>query len=116
MLRGNHYEREKSEDSNLARRQESVSCNVSGDNDENLYSNPRENRSNNSAAHGQNSAGTNSSAELNRLSGELNLRISKEKDEIMNSISVQIQRAFNDAISNQVLPQIQNAFKAGSDM
>ena len=35
-------------------------------------------------------------------------------DEMMNSVSVQIQRANNDAISNQVLPQIQNAFKAGS--
>ena len=30
-------------------------------------------------------------------------------DEIMKSVSVQIQRAINDAISNQVLPQIQNA-------
>ena len=33
---------------------------------------------------------------------------------MMNSVSGQIQRAINDAISNQVLPQIQNAFKAGS--
>ena len=35
-------------------------------------------------------------------------------DEMMNSVSVQIQRATSDAISNQVLPQIQNALKAGS--
>ena len=35
-------------------------------------------------------------------------------DEMMNSVSVQIQRAINDAISNQVLPQIQNAIVAGS--
>ena len=33
---------------------------------------------------------------------------------MMNSVSVQIQRAINDAISNQVLPQIQNTFKAES--
>ena len=33
---------------------------------------------------------------------------------VMNSVSVQIQRAINDAISNQVLPQIQNALRAGS--
>ena len=34
---------------------------------------------------------------------------------MMNSVSVQIQRAaINDAISNQVLPQIQNVIKAGS--
>ena len=35
-------------------------------------------------------------------------------EEMMNSVSVQIQRSINDAISNQILPQIQNAFKAGS--
>ena len=35
-------------------------------------------------------------------------------DEMMNSVSVKIQRAINDAISNQVLPQIQNAIMAGS--
>ena len=35
-------------------------------------------------------------------------------DEMMNSVSVQIERAVNDAISNQVLPQIQNAIMAGS--
>ena len=32
----------------------------------------------------------------------------------MNSVSVQIQRAISDAISTQVLPQIQNVMKAGS--
>ena len=32
----------------------------------------------------------------------------------MNSVSVQIQRAINDAISNQVLPQIQNTLRTGS--
>ena len=35
-------------------------------------------------------------------------------DEAMNSVSLQIRRAFNDAISNQVLPHIQNALRAGS--
>ena len=33
---------------------------------------------------------------------------------MMNSVSVQIQRAINDAISNQVLAQIQSAITAGS--
>ena len=33
---------------------------------------------------------------------------------MMNSVSVQIQRAINDAISSQVLHQIQNAIMAGS--
>ena len=71
-------------------------------------------KSSNSADHGQNSAGASSSAEINILSGEINSRISREMDELMNSVSVQIQRSISDAINNQVLPQIQNAFKAGS--
>ena len=33
---------------------------------------------------------------------------------MMNSVSVQIQRAINEAISSQILPQIQNAVMAGS--
>ena len=48
------------------------------------------------------------------MSSELISRISREMDEVMNSVSVQIQRAINDAISNQGLPQIQNAITAGS--
>ena len=35
-------------------------------------------------------------------------------DEMMNNVSFQIQRAINEAINNQVLPQIQNAMMAGS--
>ena len=65
-------------------------------------------------ANGQNSADVSSQAEINKLSSELNSRISREMDEMMNSVSVQIQRAINDAISNKVLPQIQNVILAGS--
>ena len=61
-----------------------------------------------------NSATGNSSAEINRLSSELNSRISREMDEMTNSVNVQIQRAISDAISTQVLPQIQNVIMAGS--
>ena len=35
-------------------------------------------------------------------------------NEMMNSVGIQFQRAINDAFSNEVLPKIQNAFKAGS--
>ena len=35
-------------------------------------------------------------------------------DEMMNSVSVQIQRAINDAFSSQILTQIQNAIMPGS--
>ena len=114
MLSGRDFDREKSEDSILARRPESVSYNASENNEENPHLDTRENRSCNSANNGQNSAGTSPSAEFNRLSDEIQSRISREMDELMNSFSVQIQRAINDAINNQVLPQIQNAFKAGS--
>ena len=67
-----------------------------------------------SANHGQNSTGGNSSAEINRLSSELNSRLSRELDEMMSSVNTQIQRAISDAISCQILPQIQSVLKAGS--
>ena len=63
---------------------------------------------------GHNSASGNSGAEINKLSSELNSRLSREMDEMMTSVNVQIQRAISDAISNQLLPQIQNALKFGS--
>ena len=46
----------------------------------------------------RNSVTANSSAEINRLSSELKSCISREMDEMMNSVRVQIQRAINDAI------------------
>ena len=113
MLGGNHFDTEKNEDSVLARRPESASCNAS-DNEENPHLNTRENRSCNSTDRGQNSTGASSSAEFKDLSGERTLRISREMDEMMKNVSVQIQRAINDAISNQIFPQTQNASKAGS--
>ena len=88
--------------------------NLFENNEENLYLNPRETESGDNVGLGQNSTSANSSAEIKRLSSELNSRISREMDEMMNSVSVQIQRANNDAISSQVLPQIQNALIAGS--
>ena len=81
---------------------------------ENIHGNPRAVNPGISADFDHNSVTANSSAEIDRLSSELNSRISREMDEMMNSVSVQIQRAINDAISNQVLPQIQNVIKAGS--
>ena len=67
-----------------------------------------------SANHGQNSTGGNSSAEINRLSSELNSRLSREIDDMMSSVNTQIQRAISDAISGQILPQIQSVLNAGS--
>ena len=66
--------------------------------------NTRENRSGKITDRGQNSTDASSRAEFNKLSGELNLGLSREMDEMMNSVSVPIQRAINDAISNQIMP------------
>ena len=111
MLGENHFnprERDKSLNSNLARRPESAISNGF----ENL--NPGIANLGLNDDFDRNSATVNSSAEINRLSSELNFRISNEMDEMMNSVNVQIQRAISDAISNQVLPKIQNAITAGS--
>ena len=86
-LGGTHFDREENEDIILARRPESASCNAS-DNEESPDLNTKENRSGNSTDRDQNSTGASSSAEFNKLSGELNLRISREMDEMMNSVSV----------------------------
>ena len=111
----NHLERGESDEfSDSIRRPDSPNYNALEGKEEYSYPNPGENRSNNNANYGYNSAGIDSSSEFERLSGELNLRISMEMGEVMNSVSAQIQRAINDAISNQVLPQIQNALRAGS--
>ena len=79
MLGGNHFDREESEDSILARRPESSNCNSSY-NEESPHLNTRENKSGNSTDRGQNSTGASSSAEFIKLSGELNLKISRETD------------------------------------
>ena len=61
ILGGNHFNREESEDSILARRPESVNSNAS---EKNLHLNTKENRSGNSADLGQNSTVASSSAEF----------------------------------------------------
>ena len=111
----NNMDREENIDSKLARRPESATSNNVVNDDENLNLNRRDISSGIIADYGQNLVGTISQAEINRLSSELNSRISREMmDEMMNSVSVHIQRAINNTISNQVLPHIQNAIMAGS--
>ena len=117
MLGGNHFntrEREGSSNSNLPRSSRSFSSNESKNEDGNIGRNQRNINSRTNTECDRNSVTGNSSAEINRLSSEPNSRISREMDEMMNSVSVQIQRAISDAISTQVLPQIQNIIMAGS--
>ena len=117
MLGENHYswnERNESIYSNQARRPRSVSGDELVNNGENNYLDAGSFGPGTSANHGQNSTGGNSSAEINRLSSELNSRLSRELDEMMSSVNTQIQRAISDAICGQILPQIQSVLNAGS--
>ena len=117
MLGENHFdavEIEESLNSNLARMPKSAHSNDVENDDENMYLNSGVINPGINADYGRNAASANFSAEIIRLSSELNSRIFKEIDEMMNSVSVEIQRAINDAISNQVLPQFQNTIMAGS--
>ena len=117
MLGENHFNdtgRDGSLDGTSIRRQESITSNNLENEEMNLYSDHRNLRVGTSAGYDQNSASIDSQAEINKLSSELNSRISREMDEMMNSVSSQIQRAISDAIHNQVLPQIQNVIMAGS--
>ena len=98
--------------SNLPRRSRSFACNESENEDGNIGRSKRNTDSRMNAECDRNSVTGDSSAEINRLSSKLNSRISREIDEMMNSVSIQIQRAISDAISTQVLPQIQNVIKA----
>ena len=66
------------------------------------------------AVPGHNSGSGNSNVEINRLSSELNSRLSREMDEMISSVDMQIQRAISDAARNQILPQIHNASRSGS--
>ena len=114
MLSERHSEREESANGNSARRPERVTNDMFENNAESVYLNNAEARPGVSTSQDQNSAGVNSNAEINKLSGEFNSRLSRETDDMMNSGNSQIQRAVSDAISNQKMPQIQNALKARS--
>ena len=117
MLGENHFnrnERDESDSSNFGRRPDSASADELENNGENRYSATRDIDPSDNAECGRISIGGNSSAEINKLSSELNSRLSRELDDMMCSVNSQIQRAISDAISNQILPQIQSALSAGS--
>ena len=117
MLGGNHFnrnERDESLSSNRAEMPENTFGNEFENDDENSYSEMRNVGPSTNANSDRNSTGGNSSAEINRLSSELNSRRSRELDEMMSSVNTQIQRAISDAISSQILPQIQSALNTGS--
>ena len=96
MLGEDHFdtrEREGSLNINLPRGSRSFASNESENEDGNMSRNQRITNSGANTEFDRNSATGNSSAEINRLSSELNSRISREMDEMMNSVNVPIQRA-----------------------
>ena len=113
MLGGNHLEGEKSEKSNFGRRPESPSYDTLMNHNGNSHPNSHEIGIRIYTQNGHNSGRTDSGIELNRLSGELIQRITREMSNIMSSVSSQIQRAMNEDINDQILPQIRAYLGAG---
>ena len=92
MLGENHFdgtERDESLERTSIRRQESVTSNNLENEGLGPYADYGNHRVGTSAIHDQNSASVDSQAEINKLSSELNSRISREMDEMMNSVSSQ---------------------------
>ena len=117
MLGENHFNdtrRDESLDGTSIRRQESIISNNLENEETDLHSDHRNLGIGTSTGYDRNSASIDSQAEINKLSSELNSRISREMDVMMDSVSSQIQRAISDAINNQILPQIQNVIMTGS--
>ena len=81
-------------------------------NESTSHSYSRENKIRGFAGH--NSGGTEYSSEFIRLSVELNQRITQEMDGLMSSVGIRIERAISEAITEQVLHQIQSFLRAGS--
>ena len=79
----------------------------------NSNSNSREDEIRGYAGNGHSSREADSSSEINRLSGEFNQRITQKMNILMNSVSSQFRRAINDAMNEQVLPQIQATLRSG---
>ena len=118
MLGENHFnrnERDGSFNSNHAEWSESALGDECENDDENRSLASRNFGTGIDAEYARNTASGNSSAEINRLSSELNSRLSRELNELMSSVNTQIQRTISDAISSQILPQIQTALSSGSD-
>ena len=113
MLGGNHSGRDEGEISNHDRRPESPSYDTLLNQNSNSPLNSHEAQIRTYAQKGQTSRDADSSSEFNRLSGDLNQRIIREVSHFMSTVSSQIQRAINEAISDQILPQIQVTLKSG---
>ena len=90
MLGENHFNgsgRDNSLNGTSIRRQNSIVSNNLEDEETNLHSENENLGIGTSAGYGHNSASLDSQAEINRLSSELNSRISREMDDMFNNVS-----------------------------
>ena len=112
MLGGNHLEMDDSETNNYGRRPKSPSDTLLNQ-ERNSHPNSHETETRTCAQNDQISREVDSGSEFNRLSGELNQRIIKEMNNSMITVKSRIQRATNEAISDQILPQIHATLTSG---
>ena len=111
---GNKLERKrKVKPSNFDRKRDSPCYDTSVNQNTNSHSNSLEAELRTYTQNVQKFRGTDSNCVLNRLSGELNQRRTQEMGDFMSTVSSHIQRAINEAISDQMLPQIQNTIESG---
>ena len=105
MLGGNNLVREESESNNSGRKPDGPCYDTSVNQNTNSHSKSRDGEIRIYAENGQSLRETDSSSEFNRLSGELNQKVTQEVGDFMSPVSSQIQRTINEAISEQILPQ-----------
>ena len=102
MIGSGLFQRENSEFGNSVRRPEIPSFDALIDHNSNSHSNSRENEIRGFTGNGRKNTQVDSGSEFIRLSGELNQRITQGMNALMSSVSLQIQRALNEAINEQV--------------
>ena len=109
----NFLEREESESRNFGRKPDSPCYDTSVNQNTKSHSKSREAQIRTCALNGRNFRETESNSEFNKLSGELNQRITRAMGDFMSTVSTQIQRDINEAISDQVLSDIQATLRHG---
>ena len=112
MIGNGHFERDDSEFRNSVRWPESPRYDALIDHNGHSHSNSSENEVKGFTGNGRNTTEVDSGCEPNRLSGELIQRITQEMNGLMNSVSLQIQPAINEAMNEHFLPQLQASLGA----
>ena len=113
LVRGNSLEREEGETSILGRRPESPRYDTLIKQTFQSHSCSREAEFGSCAQNNHSVREFDTDSEFNRLSGELNQRISQEMGDYMSSVSSQIRKAIKEAINDRILAQVQATLRSG---